>query len=87
VYATISDALLGVLLLAFGIGALQLKRWAWAVGVAALVLEVVRQIVGVVMQGLRAGTIVRGGITVALVALLIWYLLRPNVSGAVGRAA
>jgi hypothetical protein len=87
VYATISDALLGILLLAFGVGALQLKRWAWAAGVAALVLEVVRQIVGVVMQGLRAGTIVRGGITVALVALLIWYLLRPNVSGAIGRAA
>jgi hypothetical protein len=45
IYATISDALLGILLLVFGIGALQLKRWAWIVGVAAIALEVVRQVV------------------------------------------
>jgi hypothetical protein len=86
IYATISDALLGILLLVFGIGALQLKRWAWIVGVAAIALEVVRQVVGYVMQGFRPVTTVSGSITIVIAALLIWYLFRPNVTGAFGSA-
>jgi len=50
VYATISDAVLGILYLAFGIGAFQLKGWAWTTGVVALALDVVRNIVGVVIH-------------------------------------
>jgi hypothetical protein len=87
VYATISDAVLGILLLAFGIGALRLKGWAWTTGVAALVLDVVRQIVGVVIQGISAGTIVRDSITIVIALLLIWYLFRSNVRAAFGAAA
>ena len=86
-YATISDAVLGILVLAFGIGAFRLKGWAWTTGVAALVLEVVRQIVGTVIQGLGAGTIVRGGITIVIALLLLWYLFRPNVRAAFGVTA
>jgi|SRR6202048_152153 len=86
-YATISDAVLGILVLAFGIGAFRLKGWAWTAGVAALVLEVVRQIVGTVIQGLSAGTIVRGGITIVIALLLLWYLFRPNVRAAFGVTA
>ena len=87
IYATISDAILGILLLVFGIGALRLKGWAWTIGVAALVLDIVRQIVGLVMQGISAGALVRDGITIALALFLIWYLFRPNVRGAFGAAA
>ena len=87
IYATISDAILGILLLVFGIGALRLKGWAWTVGVAALVLDIVRQIVGLVMQGISAGALVRDVITIALALFLIWYLFRPNVRGAFGAAA
>ncbi len=86
-YATISDAVLGILLLAFGVGALRLKGWAWTAGVAALLLDVVRQIAGVVIQGFSAGTIVRDGITIVIALLLLWYLLRPNVRAAFGAAA
>ena len=86
-YATISDAVLGILVLAFGIGAFRLKGWAWTTGVAALVLEVVRQIVGTVIQGLGAGTIVRDGITIVIALLLLWYLFRPNVRAAFGVTA
>lgn len=86
-YATISDAVLGILLVAFGIGALRLKGWAWTTGVAALVLDVVRQIVGVVIQGISAGTIVRDSITIVIALLLLWYLFRPNVRAAFGAAA
>jgi hypothetical protein len=87
VYATISDAVLGILLLAFGLGALRLKGWAWTTGVAALVLDVVRQIVGVVIQGISAGAIVRDSITTVIALLLIWYLFRPNVRAAFGATA
>jgi hypothetical protein len=82
VYATISDALLGILFLAFGIGALRLKGWAWTVGVVVLVLEVVRQIVGVAMQGFSAGTMVRDSITVVIAVGVLVYLFRPSVRGA-----
>ncbi len=86
-YATISDAVLGIVFLAFGIGALRLKGWAWTTGVAALVLELVRQIVGVVIQGFSVGTIVRDGITIVIALVLLWYLFRPNVRAAFGTAA
>jgi hypothetical protein len=86
-YATISDAVLGILYLAFGIGALRLRGWAWTTGVAALLLEVVKQIAGVVIQGFKAGTIVIDGIIIVIALLLLWYLFRPNVRGAFGKAA
>ena len=86
-YATISDAVLGILFLAFGIGALRLKGWAWTTGITALVLELVRQIVGVVIQGFSVGTIVRDSITIVIALVLLWYLFRPNVRAAFGTAA
>jgi hypothetical protein len=86
-YATISDAVLGIVFLAFGIGALRLKGWAWTTGIAALVLELVRQIVGVVIQGLGVGTIIRDSITIVIALVLLWYLFRPNVRAAFGTAA
>ena len=86
-YATVSDALIGIVFLVFGIGALQLKGWAWTVGIVALALEVVRQVVGVVMQRIGPVTIVRDGITIVVAAVLLWYLFRPNVRAAFGRAA
>ena len=87
VYATISDALLGILLLAFGIGALRLRGWAWTLGVVALALDVIRQLVGVFIGGINAGAIVRDGITIVIVLIVLWYLLRPSVRGAFGKAA
>lgn len=89
VYATISDAVLGILYLAFGIGAFTLKRWAWTAGVIALVLDVVRQIVGVVMRGFTAGNTVSFIITIVVALVVLWYLFRPNVRAAfgIGRAA
>ena len=81
-YATISDALLGILLLAFGFGAFRLKGWAWTTGVVALVLDVVRQIVGFAIQGFSAGTIIRDSITIVIVLTVLWYLFRKDVRAA-----
>ena len=87
IYATISDALLGIVFLVFGIGALRLKGWAWTLGVVALVLELVRQLVGIALQGLSVGTIVRDVLTMAIAIALLAYLLRPHVRAAFGHAA
>jgi hypothetical protein len=86
-YATISYAVLGILYLAFGIGAFSLKRWAWTTGVVALVLDVVRSIVGVVIRGFSASNIVVPSITIVIALVLLWYLFRPHVRAAFGKAA
>lgn len=86
-YATISNAVLGMLSLAFGIGAFRLKGWAWTVGVVALALDVVRQIIGLIIQGISASKIVVTSITIAIALVLLWYLVRPNVRAAFGKAA
>ncbi len=86
-YATISDGVRGILFLAFGIGAFRLKGWAWTTGIVALVLEVVSNIVSVVIRGFSARTIVVPIITIVIALLLLWYLFRPNVRAAFGKAA
>jgi hypothetical protein len=85
-YATISDAVLGLLFLAFGSGAFRLKGWAWTTGVVALVLYGVYQIAGVVIQGFSASKIVVAVITIVIALLLLWYLFRPSVRAAFGKA-
>ena len=84
VYATISDAVLGILYLAFGIGAFSLKRWAWITAVVVLVLDVIRQIVGVVLHGFTAGNSVSFIITLVVAIVALWYLFRPHVRAAFG---
>ena len=86
-YATISDALLGILLLVFGIGALRLMGWAWTAGVVAVVLDILRQLLGLVIQGVNAGAIVRDSITIVIALAVLWYLFRPNVRAAFRVAA
>lgn len=86
VYAAISDGVLGVLYLAFGIGAFSLKRWGWITGVVVLVLDVVRSIATFVIQGFNARSIVVPIITIVIALVLLWYLFRPNVRAAFGFA-
>jgi len=82
-YAAIWDAVLGILYLVFGIGAFMLKSGAWSVGVAVLVLEVVRNIIGYFISGFSPISIITGVIAL----LLLWYLFRPNVRAAFGKPA
>jgi hypothetical protein len=83
-YATISDAVLGILYLVFGFGAFRLKGWAWTAGVVALVLDILRDIGSLVIQ--RSGTVVPI-VTIVIALLLLWYLFRSNVRAAFGKAA
>jgi hypothetical protein len=82
-YAAIWDAVLGILFLAFGIGAFRLKGWAWTTGVLALALELVRTIIGYFISGFGPLAI----ITSVLALLLLLYLFRPNVRAAFPKAA
>jgi hypothetical protein len=82
-YATISDTILGVLYLVFGIGAFLLKGWAWTTGVVALALDILRNIVSVFMRGFSVVPI----ITIVIALVLLWYLFRPNVRAAFGKGA
>lgn len=74
--------ILAVLDIVFGIGAWLLKPWAWTLGVG---LEVVSIIVDIlfITQGASIGSEVVG-IIIALIVL--YYLTRPNVRQAFGRA-
>lgn len=87
IYALIADAVLGILYLIFGIGAFQLKGWAWMTGVVALVLDVIRTIAGVAINGYSASKIITPAITVVIALLLLVYLFLPNVRAAFGKAA
>jgi hypothetical protein len=82
-YAAIWDAVLGILYLAFGIGAFRLKSWAWMVGVVALALELVRNVIGYVTTGFGPLSIV----TSVIALLLLVYLFLPNVRAAFAKAA
>src|SRR5579883_2966220 len=73
VYATISDAILGVLYVVFGIGSFPLKGWAWTTGVVALALDIIRTIIGFFTQGLGVGRIVVGAITIVILLVVLWY--------------
>ena len=72
--------------LAFGVGALQLRGWAWTLGVAAQGFGIVTNVVG--LSGVLAG---HGGGAgslpgLALSAFILWYLYRPTVRRAFGHA-
>ncbi len=86
-YATISDAVLGILYLTFGIGAFRLRGWAWTAGVVALGLDIARQLVGFAISGVGPLKIVVAIITVVIAVSLLWYLFRPHVRAAFGKAA
>ena len=86
VYATILDVVFGIAYLAFGFGAFSLRGWAWTTGVVALVLDILRNIVSIVMRGFSAGTIIPI-ITIVIALVLLWYLFRPNVRAAFRKAA
>lgn len=75
---------LGILYLAFGIGAFMLKGWAWTAGIIALVLGLISNIASpFIAGGGWTGSVI--GIVVDL--LLLYYLFRPNVRQAFGKGA
>jgi hypothetical protein len=79
---------LGILELAFAWGAWTLKPWGWVLGVVIAIAAIVDQIV----YGLASGEVVSslislGGIVgIAVPIIILYYLYRPGVKAAFGRA-
>jgi hypothetical protein len=74
---------LGALDIVWGIGALRLRPWAWTLGIALGVLNVLSSILNIVLgRGLQVSDYV--GIIIAI--LIIVYLFTPRVRQAFGRA-
>ena len=71
-----------VLSLAFGIGALSLQPWAWTLGVIAEALSIVLTVVAMIITGIGANYI----ISLAIAAVILYYLFTPEVKRAFGRA-
>jgi len=83
-------ALLGVLFLIYGVLALilaygfwTLKSWAWPLGVGVEIFG----IVSATLQFLNdTSQVVSLVISLAIAAVIIWYLFQPHVKAAFGRA-
>ncbi len=73
----------GLAQLAFGYGAWTGKPWAWMLGLGLYVLNVVLQIVFLIIGSATIGSII---IPIVIAAVIIYYLMTPDVKKFFGRA-
>lgn len=66
--------------LVFAYGAWTLKPWAWTLGIVLEGLAIINGLYG--LSDGRSGAIV----SIAIAAVILWYLFRPEVKAAFGRA-
>ncbi len=72
-----------VLSLALAYGFWTLKSWAWPLGIGVQVLGIVQ---GVLQFLNDSSQLVGTVISLAIAALILWYLFQPNVKAAFGRS-
>jgi uncharacterized membrane protein (DUF2068 family) len=78
-------AAIGLFGLAAGYGIWRRRRWAWMVALALSAFNVLQVLLGMAREGFSG--IVSYGLIGAIVSLvLFWYLTRPHVAAAFGRA-
>jgi hypothetical protein len=73
---------LGIASLAFAYGAWTLQPWAWPLGVAIQVINIIFAVVAVI-GGSDIGSQIIG---VAISAIILYYLMQTNIKAAFGRA-
>lgn len=71
-----------VLSIAFGVGAWSLQPWAWMLGVVAMGLSVALTVVSMIITGFGFNYI----ISLAIAAVVLYYLFTPEVRRAFGKA-
>jgi hypothetical protein len=69
--------------IAFGIGAWTLKPWAWMLGLVLVGISIVLAIVSIIAGWSTIGSQIIG---VAIDAVIVYYLMTPDVKKAFGRA-
>jgi hypothetical protein len=72
--------------LAFAYGAWTLKPWGWSLGVIIQLANLVVIAVQAVLSGDIAGTLSSSIISIAISAIILYYLNTPGVKQAFGRA-
>jgi len=72
--------------LAFAYGAWTLKPWGWSLGVIIQLANLVVIAVQAVLSGDIAGTLTSSIISIAISAIILYYLNTPGVKQAFGRA-
>lgn len=73
---------LGLAQIVFGVGALQLKPWAWLLGTVLQFLSVANVVIGWLANGFDWTRI----LPLAFNAIILWYLYRPHVKAAFQQA-
>lgn len=73
----------GVLDLIIAFGLLGLRKWAWALALIGVALNVITGIVGIMSGGFFA--ICCGLLGLAVPAVIVYYLMKPEVRAAFGR--
>lgn len=81
-FAGIVAIVSGVIGLIAGYGLFALKGWGWTLAIVFAVLNIIRSLLGMFQGGSVPGAIV--GIVIS--GLIIYYLFRPNVKRAFGKA-
>jgi hypothetical protein len=69
--------------IAFGIGAWTLKPWAWMLGLVLVGVSIVLALVSIVAGWSTIGSQI---ISLAIDAVMVYYLMTPEVKQAFGRA-
>jgi hypothetical protein len=72
--------------LAFAYGAWTLKPWAWALGIIAAIANLLLIVVSAVIGGDIMSALMSSIISIAIWAVVLYYLTTPNVKTAFGRA-
>ena len=73
----------GLLNFVFGVGALQLRRWAWSLGVVLQLITIVQAVVGIIQGDSLVGEI----LPIVISAIILFYLFQPRIQAAFGRGA
>lgn len=68
--------------LVFAYGAWTLKPWAWPLGVALQIISLALSVLAILSGGDIAGQI----ISIAIAAIILYYLFQPNIKAVFGRA-
>ena len=72
----------GAIALVVGWGLWVLKPWAWIVGIAVVMVRLLFDILNLLNPSLMLG----GAFGIVVNAVILWYLFRPDVKKAFGRA-
>ena len=86
-FAGIVTVAISIAQLAFAYGAWTLQPWAWSLGVVLSLVNIVWSVVGALGSGDIVSGLVGQSISIAISAVILYYLNTPAVKAAFGKTA